>query len=65
MIRYTVYLPSYTHDALPIGTIEHHPASNQAVLRLDGSKEKTFYSVAAAMHSVKQQYPNAFLEDGE
>ena len=58
MIRYTVYLPSYTHDALPIGTIEHRPTSNQAVLRLDGSKEKTFYSV-------KQQYPNAFLEDGE
>ena len=62
MTRYTVYLPSYTHDALPIGTIEHHPASNQAVLRLDGSKEKTFYSVSVAMHSVKQQYPNAFLE---
>lgn len=62
MTRYTVYLPSYTHDALPIGTIEHHPASNQAVLRLDGSKEKMFYSVAAAMHSVKQKYPNAFLE---
>ena len=65
MTRYTVYLPSYTHDALPIGTIEHRPASNLAVLRLDGSKDKTFYSVAAAMKSVRNQYPGAFLEDGE
>ena len=45
MTRYTVYLPSCTHDALPIGTIEHHPASNQAVLWLDGGKEKTFGAV--------------------
>ena len=32
MIRYTVYLPSHTHDPLPIGAIDYRPAANQAVL---------------------------------
>lgn len=63
MTRYTVYLPSDTHDALPIGTIHYRAATNQAILQLDGSKEQTFYSVAAAMLRVKQQYPSAFLEE--
>lgn len=65
MTCYTVYLPSYTHDPLPIGSIDYRPASNQAVLRLDGDPDKTFGSVAAAMKSVRNQYPGAFLEDGE
>ena len=63
MTRYTIYLPSYTHDDLPIGTIEYRSASNQALLRLDGSQEKTFGSVMAALRSVQQQYPSAFLEE--
>ena len=48
-LRYTIYLPT----------------ANQAVLQLDGSKEETFYSVAAAMNRVQRRYPTAFLEDGE
>ena len=62
-LHYTIYLPSHTHDPLPIGAIDYRPAANQAVLQLDGSKEQTFYSVAAAMLRVKQQYPSAFLEE--
>lgn len=65
MMRYTIYLPSHTHDPLPIGTIDYRPAANQAVLQLDGKSEETFYSVAAAMHRVQARYPSAFLEDGE
>lgn len=64
-LHYTIYLPSHTHDPLPIGAIDYRPAANQAVLQLDGSKEETFYSVAAAMKSVQRRYPTAFLEDGE
>lgn len=63
MIRYTVYLPSHTHDPLPIGTIDYRPAANQAVLQLDGKSEEMFYSVAAAMHRVQVRYPSAFLEE--
>lgn len=65
MTRYTVYLPSHTHDPLAIGKIDYRPAANQAVLQLDGGEKETFYSVAAAMHSVQRRYPSAFLEDGE
>nr|DAF43283.1 MAG TPA: hypothetical protein [Myoviridae sp. ctLYR7] len=64
-LHYTIYLPSHTHDPLPIGAIDYRPAANQAVLQLDGSKEETFYSVAAAMSCVQRRYPTAFLEDGE
>lgn len=64
-LHYTIYLPSHTHDPLPIGAIDYRPAANQAVLQLDGSKEETFYSVAAAMRRVQRRYPTAFLEDGE
>ena len=63
MTRYTVYLPSHTHDPLAIGKIDYRPAANQAVLQLDGSREETFCSVAAAMHSVQRRYPTAFLEE--
>lgn len=63
MTHYTLYLPSDTHEPLPIGTIHYRAATNQAILQLDGSKEQTFYSVAAAMLRVKQQYPSAFLEE--
>ncbi len=64
-LHYTIYLPSHTHDPLPIGAIDYRPAANQAVLQLDGSKEETFYSVAAAMSRVQRRYPTAFLEEGE
>nr|DAX46225.1 MAG TPA: hypothetical protein [Caudoviricetes sp.] len=63
MTHYTLYLPSDTHEPLPIGTIDYRAAANQAILQLDGSKEQTFYSVAAAMKSVQNRYPNAFLEE--
>lgn len=63
MIRYTVYLPSHTHDPLPIGAIDYRPPANQAVLQLEGKSAETFYSVAAAMHRVQALYPSAFLEE--
>lgn len=63
MTRYIVYLPSHTHEPLPIGTLDHRAAANQAVLQLDGSGKETFYSVAAAMSSVQRRYPSAFLEE--
>ena len=63
MTHYILYLPSDTHEPLPIGTIDYRAAANQAILQLDGSKEQTSYSVAAAMKSVQNRYPNAFLEE--
>nr|DAQ93017.1 MAG TPA: hypothetical protein [Caudoviricetes sp.] len=63
MNRYIIYLPSHSHEPLPIGKINHRAAANQTILQLDGGKEQTFYSVAAAMRSVQRQYPSAFLED--
>nr|DAP34766.1 MAG TPA: hypothetical protein [Caudoviricetes sp.] len=61
--HYTIYVPAFIYDDIPIGTIDYSPTNNEAILQLDGTKPRYFASVAAAMRSVKQDNPDAYMEE--
>lgn len=61
--HYTIYVPAFVYDDLPIGTIDYNPANNEAILQLDGKKPRYFASVVAAMNCVKQENPGAYLDE--
>lgn len=62
--HYTVYVPGWIYDDLPVGTIEYDPTRNEAVLRREGRPERYFASVPAALNCVRQEHSNAYLDEG-
>lgn len=63
MKTYTVYLPSYTHDPLPIGKLTYQLTINSAIFSRDGFDDMKFASVAAALDGIQKIYPSAFIEE--
>ncbi|WP_311419706.1 hypothetical protein [Kingella denitrificans] len=61
--HYTLYIPMFVYDDLPIGTLDYDPMRNTAVLQLDGAKPRYFASVAAAIRYVKQDNPHVYIEE--
>ena len=61
--HYTIYVPAFVYDDLPIGTIDYSPTNNEAILQLDGAKPRYFASVAAAIRYVKQDNPHVYIEE--
>lgn len=62
--HYTVYVPGWIYDDLPVGTIEYDPTRNEAVLRREGKPERYFASVNAALNCARQEHSNAYLDEG-
>lgn len=63
MKKYTVYLPSHTHDPLEIGRLIHQPTSNTVTFKRPDKSDLTYRSMAAAIDGIKQIYPSAFFEE--
>ena len=65
--HYTVYVPGWIYDDIPVGTIEYDPTRNEAVLRQEGKPERYFngpYAPYAALRWVRQnEYPCSYIEE--